>query len=247
MEYKIQNKEIHILIPAFNEGKFRFKTRDDNFKFGNSFATRSNVFNKDVYLEWQIGYDATKQEIKNEKKNTKLTKISFVGSNKKVKYPYELSEFVYAAAEIGLISVKSLSNLLKEIEGYKNYLSDRKIDVQHHGEIALNGITFKETSIRLPTFFLANPTDGTQIETSIQKQQYATGVQPMVYFSIPLKSFLNGNELDGRTSKSRDKLTYIIGKNNVDVLFSMLKVFGMASPAHNHDIKEIIKVLLKLF
>jgi hypothetical protein len=59
MEYKIQNKEIHILIPASNEGKFRFKTRNDNLKFGNSFATRSNIFNKDVYLEWPRPHTTT--------------------------------------------------------------------------------------------------------------------------------------------------------------------------------------------
>ena len=244
MDYKIKNKEIHVLIPASNSGKFRIKIRENNLKFGNSFAARKNKFNKNVYLEWQIGYDATEQEIKKNKKETKLKKNTFIAYNKKIKYLYELSELIYAAIKIGLINIEDLKELLKKIEKYKNYLSDKKIDIQHHGEINLNGVAFKEMSIRLPTFFSDKLIDGTQIEISIQKQQYATGVQPMVYFSIPLDSFLNGREFYNRASKQGDKLFYILDKNNINILLLILKVFGMTSPAHNHDIKEIIKTLI---
>lgn len=130
------------------------------------------------------------------------------------------------------------------MEEYTKYLSDKKIDIQHHGEFILNGLTFKETSIRLPTFFLSSSIDGTQIEVSIQKQQYAIGVQPMLYFCIPFKSFLNSKEFYSRNSEVGDELIYVIGKNNANILLDIFKVFGMASPAHNHDIKEIIKALL---
>ena len=246
MEYKIKNEEIYIPIPASNRGKFRFKTREDNFKFGDSFATRSKIFNDGVYLEWQIGYDATSQEIKKGKKDTKLTTIAFVGYNGKNKYPYELSELVYTAVKIGLIDVKSLIKLEEEMKGYRKYLSDKKIDTQREGEFTLNGLTFQETSIRLPTFFLVNLTDGTQIEISVEKQQYAAGVQPMLYFCIPLKSFSNGKELYGRNSKTGDELVYIINKYNAVILLDILKVFSMASPAHHHDIREIIKTLISI-
>lgn len=243
MNYRAEDKKIIVEIPASNSGKFRLKTRSNNFGFGNSFAARSIVFNENVYLEWQIGYDATETDLRDEKKVTKLTNITFTGYNGKRKHPYELSELVYLAANIGLINTGSLAEIKEEIEGYEEYLSSKAIDVQQHGSMSLNGLTFTETSIRLPTFFLVN-SDGTQVEISTQKQQYATGVQPMVYLSIPLGKFSNGTEFYNRVSERGDKLMYVVDSGNIDVLFSLLKVFGMASPAHNHDIKEIIKGLL---
>lgn len=244
MKYKIKNGAIHICIPASNEGRFRFKTRKDSSKFGKSFAARSKVFNDDVYLEWQIGYDATTQEIKNGEKKTELTETNFVGYNKKVKYPYELSELLYVAVQNELIDIGSLKKLEGELESYKEFLSDKEIDVQYQGDFTLNGLTFKETTIKLPTFFYDRTTDGTQIEVSIQKQQYAAGVQPMIYFAIPLRSFENSKDFYDRISKQGDELVYILDKQNADVLLSLFKVFGTASPAHSYDIKEILKVLL---
>ena len=246
MKYKIKDKEIHVLVPISNKGKFRFKTRKDNFDFGKSFATRSKPFNKDVYLEWQIGYDATEKDLKIGKKETRLNKLTFIGYNKKSKYPYELSELIYEAVRLGLMSLTSLRGLGKELESYKEFLNDKEISVGHKGTFTINRITFKETIIQLPTFFIGGLKDGTQVEVSIQKQQYATGVQPMLYFTIPISSFINGKDLDGRVSKPGDELIYLIDKNNADILFLMFNVFGMASPAHNHDIREIIKVLTKL-
>ena len=119
MEYKIKNRAIHISIPASNEGRFRFKIRKDSSKFGESFAARSQAFHDDVYLEWQIGYDATEQEVRNGEKKTELTKKSFVGYNKKIKYPYESSELLYKAVQNGLIDIESLKKLERELSSYK--------------------------------------------------------------------------------------------------------------------------------
>lgn len=246
MKYKVENREIHISIPVSNSGKFRFKTRKDILSFGKSFATRSNIFSKDVYLEWQIGYDATEKDLREKKKQTNLNKLTFTGYNKKQKYPYELSELIYEAIKIGLILIDSLKKLGDELENYKEFLSDKEIEVSHKGTFTINGISFKETVIQLPTFFIGEFKDRIQIEVSIQKQQYATGVQPMLYFSIPISSFVNSSKFYGKSSKVGDRLVYVIDKNNVEVLLLMFKVFGMASPAHNHDVREILKVLVSL-
>ncbi len=87
--------------------------------------------------------------------------------------------------------------------------------------------------------------DETQIEFSIQKQQYATGVQPMVYFCIPLTSFRNCSEFLGKSSVAGDNLEYVINKTNVLNLIFLMKVFAMASKRHNHDVVEILNLLLK--
>ena len=88
--------------------------------------------------------------------------------------------------------------------------------------------------------------DETQIEVSIQKQQYASGVQPMVYFCIPLKAFKNSSDLRGKSSVSGDKLVYVISKTNFLNIVCMMKIFGMASKRHNHDIVQILETLLKI-
>jgi hypothetical protein len=67
----------------------------------------------------------------------------------------------------------------------------------------------------------------------------------MVYFCIPFESFVDSSELLDKSSVSGDKLTYVIDKNNVQNLISMVKIFGMVSNRHNHDIVQIIKILLK--
>jgi hypothetical protein len=86
--------------------------------------------------------------------------------------------------------------------------------------------------------------DGTQIEVAIKQQQYASGVQPMIYFCIPLTSFKNSTDLMGRSSVSGDKLVYNINKDNAENLSNLMRVFGMASERHKHDTIQIIKIIL---
>lgn len=245
MNYKIEKDKIILNIRATNDGKFRFKTRENNLNFGNTFATKGNNFSEKVYLEWQIGYDAVVTDVQAGKKETKLTNLTFVGANKKVKYPYELSELVFDTIKIGLIPKNKISGLLKEIASYSDFIDEKKIEVEHNKKIKINGMPFEETSIKLPTLFMVETTDKTQIEISIQKQQYASGTQPMVYFCIPLTSFENGETLYGKPSTNEDNLIYIISENNIDVLFDLLKIFAMCSKRHNFDIIEILTILLK--
>jgi hypothetical protein len=246
MNYTTKDREIIIKIPASNSGKFRFKTRSNNLKFGDTFSTRDNNFNENVYLEWQISYDATIADMVKGEKDTKLKSYTFVGANKKTKYLYELSELVYEGINNGLILIEDISSLLKEISNYKEFIDKKKIDVEYSSKIVINGIQFEETSIKLPTLFMIETTDNTQIEISIQKQQYASGVQPMVYFCIPIKSFQNYKTILGRPSKLGDELVYIINNKNASVLFDMIKIFAMCSQRHHFDIAEIIKILIKL-
>ncbi len=245
MKYTTKGNQIIIKIPASNDGKFRFKTRSNNLYLGNTFATRKNNFDKNVYLEWQISYDATIADVNKGKKDTKLKDLTFVGDNKKERCLYELSELVYEGINIGLILTDDISSLLKEITKYKEFIDNREISVEYKSNIVMNGISFKETSIKLPTFFMVETTDNTQIEISIQKQQYASGTQPMVYFCIPIKSFQNYKTILGRPSNLDDELIYVINNKNASVLFDMIKIFAMCSQRHNFDIAEIIKTLIK--
>ncbi|MBI5683061.1 MAG: R.Pab1 family restriction endonuclease [Deltaproteobacteria bacterium] len=246
MDWTIKENSILLTIPATNAGKFRFKKRKNRLDFGEIFSTRECPFDDQTYLEWQIGYDVPVKEVEDGKKETKLTSKHFVGSNGKTKYPYELSEIFYKAMELEFITKKEVENLLNEIGSYKSFIDEKTITVEHHSQITINGINFEETSIKLPTLFMIETLDETQIEVSIQKQQYASGVQPMVYFCVPLKAFKNSSDLFGKSSVSGDKLVYVINKTNVLNFIDMMKVFGMASKRHNHDIIKILETLLEI-
>lgn len=246
MIYTIKENKILLTLLATNSGKFRFKKRKNRLDFGETFSTRESSFDNQTYLEWQIGYDVPIKDIGKGKKETKLTIKHFVGSNGKEKYPYELSEIFFEAMKLKLITKKEVENLLAEIMTYKNFIDEKVITVEQHLRLTINGINFEEASIQLPTFFMVETSDNTQIEVSIQKQQYASGVQPMVYFCIPLGAFKNSSYLFGKSSVSGDKLVYVISKTNVLNLIFMMKVFGMASKRHNHDIIKILETLLEI-
>lgn len=246
MKYSInKNNDIILTIPVVNKGKFRFKKRKQDLDFGKIFSTRQLLFDDSAYLEWQIGYDIP---ISN-KGDTKLTSdnYKFKATNGLDKYPYELSEIFYQAVELKHIKEKRAEDLLDEIENYKNFIDQKAITVERHSTINLNGINYEETSIKLPTLFMVETQDKTIIEVSIQKQQYASGVQPMIYFCIPINSFNNRDlidELKKRPAQSGDELDYVINKFNVSNIETIMKVFGMASERHNHDIVKILRILL---
>lgn len=61
---KVDKENILIIIRAVNSGKFRFKKRKNNLDFGETFSTRRVSFDEETYLEWQIGYDVLKNDIK---------------------------------------------------------------------------------------------------------------------------------------------------------------------------------------
>ncbi len=246
MDYKIRENSILLTIPATNAGKFRFKKRKNRLDFGETFSTRECHFDDKTYLEWQIGYDVPIKDVEKGKKRTKLTSKHFVGSNEKEKYPYELSEIFFKAMELKLITKKEVEDGLNEIRDYKSFIDEKAITVEHHSRLSINGMNFEETSIKLPTLFMVETLDETQIEVSIQKQQYASGVQPMVYFCIPLRAFKNSSDLLGKSSVSGDKLVYVINETNVLNLIFMMKVFGMASKRHNHDVVKILETLLEI-
>ncbi len=240
------NNSLEITFSAANDGKFRFKMREQDLGFGKTFATRQKPFNEKVYLEWQIGYDALAEDVKSGKKSTKLTQETFIGSNGKEKYLYELSEILFESIKCGLISVQDIDKLQSEIGGYNKFFDEKEIVVEPASNASFNGLLLKETAIKLPTLFMPQNSDGTLIEISIQKQQYASGVQPMIYFCIPFKSFADWKNLDGKKSVKGNNLKYVVKKDNAEVILNLFKVFGMASSRHKYDVGQILKTIKKL-
>ncbi|MBW7893803.1 MAG: R.Pab1 family restriction endonuclease [Opitutaceae bacterium] len=234
---------LEVRVPAVNNGRFRIKRRDNPFSFGRSFAATTEEFSRDVYVEWQIGYDVTLADIRSSKKHTTLSHLRFTGDNGNEKSPYELSELFYNAVVSGLISRQTVDDLLDRFAAIEAFLDDRKIAVGPLTPVSINGIGFQQTSIALPSYFMPLPQCGMQIEVSVQKQQYAAGVQPMVYLCIPIGSFENGPSFLGHRAKSKDKLRLMLDVERVEVLVALFRVFSMCSKAHRHDVQEILSVI----
>ena len=237
------NQTINVSLPTANAGKFRFKTRNDPFQFGESVGTRQNGFVDSVYLEWQIGYDV---EVGDAKKVTSLTQLTFVGDNGKAKYPFELSEIYYTGIELGLTTVEETIALQNEVAGYDEMMDDRIIEVEGHARVELNGLAFEEARISLPAFFLSQEGDGTQIEVHIKQQQYASGYQPMVYFCIPFRCFANCNDFAGRASQPGERFNWIVNRGNFTTVKNLFRVFGMASRRHQYDAGQILDTLVRI-
>ncbi|OOC21967.1 restriction endonuclease [Helicobacter pylori] len=122
-------KAIEVSIPLTSiSGKARVKIRHAFSDYGISTATRKIPFSLKHYVEWQIGYDVPiKDKEKLELTTLKDEKYHFLGANNKVKTLYELSEIIYYAKQLGLISLENLENTLKYLEKQKQFIEDNFI------------------------------------------------------------------------------------------------------------------------
>ncbi len=239
MKYEVNDSYIDVFVPLTSQGKFRCKYRDHFQEYGKSFGPKSTLISKNSYVEWQIGYDV---KVNDDSKTTALTNLVFVGANGKNKNPYELSEIFYYACKIGLISKNEVEDLINFIENIKEFLQDMyPIKAIVEGEVEINNVDFFKSVITLPTFNMLSDSCSIVSEITIQKQQYATGVQPMLYMDIPMLEFLNSNEIIGNNSSKIKYGILRLDKHNIDVIKNLFLCFGMCSSAHNHDVLEILK------
>ena len=242
--YEIKNNELNVYIPLKNAGKFRWKNRKDSLEYGKGFATADTAYTDDSYIEWQIGYDIVTS---NTSKNTSLKNLTFTGANNKEKHPYELSEILYGLLQAGIVTNNEIEKLIADINNSNISLEEQyQIKTKRVGPQTINGINLSEIVITLPTFIYKMDQNGPLIEISIQKQQYATGVQPMLYMSIPIEFLKDGKNYIGKTSKdfpSDAKAIFVINKENKDYILNAFRLFGILSNRHKHDVKEILVLL----
>jgi hypothetical protein len=183
-----------------------------------------------------------------EDKNTNLKDKQFEGANGKIKSLFELSEVLSYLHEWGIITKK-------EIETLQSFLSSANkqefIDVNSLFPITrtdfiplkLFDIDFKKSDISYP--LLIHKFDSYDIITEIviREKQRAIGVQPLLCFCFPLTELQSNNPLIGRTAETKETANFVFDADNKNVVLEMLKIFGILSANHNHDIREILKVV----
>jgi len=241
IEYKVFKDFIRLSLPTKNKGKFRWKNRLDNSQYGEVFATTKIPFSDNSYIEWQIGYDS---EVEHETKKTLLADKIFEGANGKKKNPYELSEILYLLTNYNILDKSKILSLIDQIRNKDFSFSDSfQIKNLKSEDFFIDNIHFHKQDIVLPTFsFYQNP-KGISIDISIQKQQYASGVQPMVYLEIPISQLENHEEMLGKTSNEVNGAFLNLNSNNAKVILDLFVFFGMCSYKHKHDVLEILKLL----
>jgi len=240
-----QNKQISVHIPlTTTRGKIRIKERSLLNECGVPVATRQTKFSQKHHVEWQIGYDLV---IGKSQESTLIDK-TFIGANGKNKALYELSEYLYYFYLWNVITKEKLREIKEFIEGTDDKLL---IDVNNEYNIlkspfiekSLFGINFKYAEIKYPLLVHTFKNYGIITEIVIRGKQRAVGVMPMLYLCFPVTE-LRTNLL-GRTAATKETADFVFDANNVEVLLDIIKIFGVMSSAHKHDMLEIINVIMK--
>ncbi|STR19100.1 restriction endonuclease R.HpyAXII [Helicobacter pylori] len=240
-------KVIEISIPLTSiSGKARVKIRHAFSDYGISTATRKIPFSLKHYVEWQIGYDVPiKDKEKFELTTLKDEKYHFLGANNKVKTLYELSEIIYYAKQLNLISLENLENTLKYLEKQKQFIEDNfTITRERFRSHQFGGMDFELSRISYP-LLIHSFNDNQLSEIVIREQQYGSKVQAMLYFCFSILELKTATPLLNRTATLKEHAFLTIHKTNALVFLEMLKIFGLLSQAHHNDVLKILEKILQ--
>ncbi|PAF43047.1 R.Pab1 family restriction endonuclease [Helicobacter sp. 11S03491-1] len=246
------NKKIAIDIPlSAPSGKIRVKSRNSFYEYGLPVATRQQIFTQKHYIEWMIGYDVIKKQ-KEKIALTTLQNTEFMGSNKELKSLYELSEYCYYFKKWGIIKNSEILSLMEflnkpTINDFLDSNPELEILRTHPKNKKILGIDFYCSEVKYP--LLVHPFDKFDIlvEIIIREKQRAIGAQPMVYVCFPVTELIekNNTQLLGRCAKTKEFAHLILDFTHKNLLLGLFKIFGILSPAHNHDVLEILKIINK--
>ncbi|WRB32121.1 R.Pab1 family restriction endonuclease [Helicobacter pylori] len=240
-------KVIEVSIPLTSiSGKARVKIRHAFSDYGISTATRKIPFSLKHYVEWQIGYDVPIKDKEKFKLTTlKDEKYHFLGANNKVKTLYELSEMIYYAKRLGLISLENLENTLKYLEKQKQFIEDNfTITRERFRSHQFGGMDFELSRISYP-LLIHSFNDNELSEIVIREQQYGSKTQAMLYFCFSILELKTATPLLNRTAALKEHALLTIHKTNALIFLEMLKIFGLLSQVHHNDVLKILEKILQ--
>ncbi len=247
----VERECLKVAIPLTEPtGKARVKKRNKLSDYGETIATRKVNLSSDYYIEWQIGYDAL---LKDEKKIklTTLKDVTFKGSAGVDKALYELSEYIKYFYDWGIVNKEQLSeiiNYLKELKENDFIDNNPSLQIKRSDPIEneLNGFKFEQTITEYPLLIYKYEGSDIVAEIVIKEKQRAVGSQPMLYLCFPITMLVSDGELlIGRTAKFKETANFIVDRSNIFVFLETLKLFGILTKAHNTDVVNIIKTIIK--
>ncbi len=247
---KEREHKIEVPIPlTAHSGKIRVKNRSIVNEYGTPVAAKRDQFALSNYIEWQIGYDVVKNDTEKLSESS-LPETEFIGANKKIKALYELSEYIWYFYKWRIVSRENLENVvnyLNSIQGGSLIDNNLELQIDRSHPIAknINGFDFEYTQVKYP--LLIHKFDRYEIVTEIKitEKQYAVGIQPMLYLCFPITELKTQDNLIGRTANTKETANLEITENNISVFLEILKIFGILSSSHKHDILQIINTILR--
>lgn len=245
----IEGTEIQVAIPlTTTSGKTRIKQRSGLNSYGIPFASRTKQVTNDCYIEWQIGYDVRIADA-DKLQLTTLGDTQFEGANGERKALYELSEYLYYLAQWDMIPLNDLRNLIVELNNLpQDSLFDHhpqlSIKRSHLIPIKLNGIEFHFTRVEYPLIIHNFGNYSIIAEIITKEKQRAVGVQPMLYLCFSVSELVTSSPLIGRTAALKEEGILIIDRNNADIFYQLIRLFGMLSENHRNDVISIINTII---
>lgn len=228
-------------------GKVRVKDRNVFYEYGKQIFTRSEVIPSTAYIEWQIGYDL-ESKAENLRKTT-LVNREFINNKGKKKLPYELSEIVFHAYKLGLITPEEILAVKNSIQGFKQEdLLENCLQIWRSNPKPkkIANINFEFMELKYP--LLVHKFDEYEVVTEIliKEKQKAVGIQPMLYVCIPMKYVhaMSREDVFGRMAKEKEMVSWEIGSAEARFALEVMKLFGLLSVAHQ---KDVLVILEKLF
>ena len=237
---------VPIMLTAVS-GKIRVKNRSVVNEYGTPVAVRRDGFRQSNYVEWQIGYDVVKKEVAKLAEST-LPDTSFVGANGKEKALYELSEYIYYFYKWGILTDEDLNGVAEYLGGVEDadLISNNpelQIDRSQPIDKKIVSFEFEYTQVKYPLLIHKSNSSRIITEIKITEKQYAVGVQPMLYICFPITELRARATLVGRIAETKEIAYFDITQNNIQAFIEVLKLFGILSESHRHDVLEIVKTI----
>lgn len=252
VEVDKQGKKIKVEIPLTQHtGKIRIKERVKYTDFGIPVATRQKPFNRNMYVEWQIGYDLPIGSSKALLSTLNKESFSFVAYNGERKVLYELSEYLYYFCEMGVVGSRDLEDLINYVQGITaDGLIENiyQISKSRPFKRRINGVDFLESEIKYPHLIYEFSGRFPVIaEITIREKQKAVGVQPMLYVCFPVSCLVDseGKPLLGRPARAKEKATLELDSSKAAIVGECFKIFGMLSKSHRYDTLQILNLIKK--
>lgn len=218
-------------------GKVRVKEKSSD-GFGLPVAPSKTALGQAHYLEWQIGYDSPSTN-----SPSVVPQINFQ-RNGETKYGHELSNIIFEAVRLGLLSTNDLAGEMAALKKIPARAFEENQSVQI--EVSTNALAdgFQSTIQRLPQFTKSAPHGWVQIQ--LKQKQRAVGYQAMVYVCLPLKEVLamDGTPRTTGPAKSKETVLYDFNREKTAFLLDIIHAFGLASQQHNADMQQILGRIL---
>ena len=162
----------------------------------------------------------------------------------------ELGEYIYHFHKWGVIKTDELLKMHKFIESCpeEELISESKqfvITREKFVKKDILGVEFFASHVKHPLLIYKFDEYELLLEIILTEKQRAVGIQPMLYFCLPIEKLQCDPPIIGRIANPKETADFTVGKNEVRVLLKMLEIFGVLSPNHRTDVLNIIELLTK--